>query len=663
MQDMLFDDPVIENDQDQIVTASQPPRITATETTNLPVDQLERHPGNRPLGLNLEKIEQLKASIAQYGFYSNQPVVVRPVNSHYQIIKGEHRVVAAKELGFDAIPCSVQEMTDSEALIQLIVGNIQTENKALEIGLNALEFVTSYGRNGASQRAYANSIGQNGNTVGRYIRAAEVYVYLLNVCRAAHILEESKKLEEIGKCDQTDWMWFHDLIMDRGLSHDQSMEISKAIRELDKAIAPSYLPDLINGPELKPKIAREIVDNGKSRTLPTALLLARTITENYAKIDDDVILYTYDLQTDKIVETPANLQNDFIALLKTQKKLEPPTVGRVALDILEKKQRHSKDAAESIAAYYRNAKNQKETQQRIDMERQLDQEIVDAWLACESNESIALSFKIDLKRVERVTDAYKLVVGRTATFTELVRDVKGEYVKDTDGNFVPGFDVPIYNVWTFMNKTNDVTHFGNSEQTIVENLLYLYTDPFDVVLDPFAGGGSTLDVCRKRDRRCWTADRKPITDREHEIRKHDLAIDGMPNLGALWPDVALTYLDPPYWRQAAGQYSNDPTDLANMPLDKFTETLVGIVDGIAQLQQRGVIALIIQPTQWSSDDKQFVDHVSDLVCAVDKRRLLLENRVSCPYQTQQYNAQQVEFAKAHKKLLVLTRELIVWRIV
>jgi len=54
------------------------------------------------------------------------------------------------------------------------------------------------------------------------------------------------------------------------------------------------------------------------------------------------------------------------------------------------------------------------------------------------------------------------------------------------------FKVPLYNVWKFGEKTNQIGHFGNTEQTIVDNLLYLYTDPFDIVIDPFAGGGSTI---------------------------------------------------------------------------------------------------------------------------------------------------------------------------
>jgi hypothetical protein len=36
-------------------------------------------------------------------------------------------------------------------------------------------------------------------------------------------------------------------------------------------------------------------------------------------------------------------------------------------------------------------------------------------------------------------------------------------------------------------------------------------------------------------------------------------------------------------------------------------------------------------------------------------------RFSVPYESQQYNAQCVEWAKANKKCLVLSREIIVWR--
>lgn len=227
-----------------------------------------------------------------------------------------------------------------------------------------------------------------------------------------------------------------------------------------------------------------------------------------------------------------------------------------------------------------------------------------------------------------------------------------------DADFTP----PIYNVWTFAKKTNSVNHFGNSEQAILDNLLYLYTQPFDIVVDPFAGGGATIDICRKRLRRYWVSDRKPIVERENEIRRHDLVTDGAPPLNRNWSQVTLTYLDPPYWKQAEGQYSNDSTDLANMGLEQFNDALATIVRDIAKRQSKGVIALLIQPTQWKTPGREFADHVTDLVRNVGNKRLILENRVSVPYSTEQYNAQQVQWAKDNRKLLVITRELIIWRI-
>ena len=289
-----------------------------------------------------------------------------------------------------------------------------------------------------------------------------------------------------------------------------------------------------------------------------------------------------------------------------------------------------------------------------DVDKQLREErkerIFNMWMACATQEEIAEAVGVEKMTISRyVEDCNNL---------EAFPNSYKVAVLYQDADFAP----PIYNVWTFAKKTNGVSHFGNSEQAILDNLLYLYTQPFDIVVDPFAGGGATIDVCRKRLRRYWVGDRKPIVERENEIRRHDLVLDGVPELNKNWSGVALTYLDPPYWKQAEGQYSDDPTDLANMELEQFSETLAGIVKDISKRQSKGVIALLIQPTQWKTPGREFADHVLDLVRNVGNKRLTLENRVSVPYSTEQYNAQQVQWAKDNRKLLVLTRELIIWRV-
>lgn len=272
-----------------------------------------------------------------------------------------------------------------------------------------------------------------------------------------------------------------------------------------------------------------------------------------------------------------------------------------------------------------------------------DKQIMALWLACHTEAEIGEQLKLPRQ-----------------TVSDRLQGLPEEYQRTNSAKlaFQDDFDVPLYNVWKQQEKSNQVTHFGNSEARWLENLLYLYTEPFDIVVDPFAGGGSTIDVCRHRGRRYWASDRKPIIAREHEIRQLDLVADGLPALHKRWGDVRLVYLDPPYWKQAAGEYSDDPTDLANMSLDDFTTTLTRLVHGFAKKLRAGAhIAMLLQPTQWKAPGRRYTDHVADLLRAVN---LPLAMRVSCPYESQQATAQMIDWAKQHRQILVLSRELVIW---
>ena len=287
-----------------------------------------------------------------------------------------------------------------------------------------------------------------------------------------------------------------------------------------------------------------------------------------------------------------------------------------------------------------------------DIDKQLREDrkakIFDMYLAGYTNQEIA-----DLVGVTE-----KTIINETSVILATLQKLQKNLADFADTDF----DLPIYNIWSFAKKTNEVSHFGNSEVRIVENLLYLYTQPFDIVFDPFAGGGSTIDICKKRLRRYYVSDRKPIVERESEIRKLDIVTD-LPAFNNRWQDVKLVYLDPPYWRQAENKYSTDAQDLANMPLNEFNTALASVVNRIAgKLSTGSHIALLIQPTQWKSDNKEFTDHVFDMLRLADGQRLKVINRISCPYGTQQYTPQQVNYAKEHKICLGLTRELIIWQV-
>ena len=280
-----------------------------------------------------------------------------------------------------------------------------------------------------------------------------------------------------------------------------------------------------------------------------------------------------------------------------------------------------------------------------------DRLIQDMWMACYEESEIAEETGMTQQRINQKCSEFTNFCN-VAQICKLAATYQEE-----------DFKPPIYNLWNDLKLTNQVGHFGNTEQAFVDRLLYLYTEPFDIVIDPFAGGGSTIDVCRRRSRRFLVSDRKPIIERADEIRQHDVT-DG-PLKPPQWKDVSLVYLDPPYWRQAAGQYSDDPTDLGNMSLEDFNKTLFNLMMLYAKCLERSqrdkpsYIALIIRPTQWNADNKEYTDHVTDMVTQVG---LPVDMRISAPYSTEQYNAQCVNWAKENKKLLVLTRDIVVWRI-
>lgn len=75
--------------------------------------------------LDTEKQRQLVASIRRLGVL--QPIVVRWLETDqvYQILYGERRYQASKELGLPSVPCWIQSPKDEEILLRQIVENWQ----------------------------------------------------------------------------------------------------------------------------------------------------------------------------------------------------------------------------------------------------------------------------------------------------------------------------------------------------------------------------------------------------------------------------------------------------------------------------------------------------------------------------------------------------------
>lgn len=225
------------------------------------------------------------------------------------------------------------------------------------------------------------------------------------------------------------------------------------------------------------------------------------------------------------------------------------------------------------------------------------------------------------------------------------------------GETAKNFEPFLYNVWNLQKQdNNNGSHFGSFPLAFMKNLLYYHTDIFDIVYDPFAGGGTTVDACQEMTRRYCCSDRNVRPGREEDIKQWDIT-NGLPDD---LPKPDLVFLDPPYWKQAAGKYSDSPEDLGNMALEDFNSSMERLFSELAGRKVER-IAVVVQPTQYSNDGHKWQDHIFDFHSMLLKN-YEIEMRYILPYSTQQYNAQQVETMKAAKKALGLNRDLVVWRL-
>ncbi len=94
----------------------------------------------------------------------------------------------------------------------------------------------------------------------------------------------------------------------------------------------------------------------------------------------------------------------------------------------------------------------------------------------------------------------------------------------------------------------DPNYAGATPSYLIWNLLHRYTRPGNVVVDPCAGSGTTLDVCNDTDRRGRGFDLAP---QREDIEQADARKLPLPDQSA-----DFVFIDPPYSTHL--EYSDDP---------------------------------------------------------------------------------------------------------
>lgn len=120
----------------------KPPSKVQTKLSNIALfddddDEISKFDGLIPIGdislpkqqprryFDPVKMQELQESIRHHGIL--EPILVRPLGDGYELVAGERRLRAAKELGLKEIPAIIHELTTEEAYEIALIENLQRE--------------------------------------------------------------------------------------------------------------------------------------------------------------------------------------------------------------------------------------------------------------------------------------------------------------------------------------------------------------------------------------------------------------------------------------------------------------------------------------------------------------------------------------------------------
>ncbi|OFV82900.1 MAG: hypothetical protein A2W26_05600 [Acidobacteria bacterium RBG_16_64_8] len=140
--------------------------LEASAIRALSLSEIQPNPRQPRHHIDERALQELEASIRAQGIL--QPLLVRRVGDHFELIAGERRLLAAQRAGLDRVPVIVRDLADEHVLEAALVENLQREDldpidEAL--GYQALIDDLSY-----TQERIAERVGKDRTTISNALR-------------------------------------------------------------------------------------------------------------------------------------------------------------------------------------------------------------------------------------------------------------------------------------------------------------------------------------------------------------------------------------------------------------------------------------------------------------------------------------------------------------
>ena len=151
-------------------------------------------------------------------------------------------------------------------------------------------------------------------------------------------------------------------------------------------------------------------------------------------------------------------------------------------------------------------------------------------------------------------------------------------------------------LWDYPRQSYGKTQKGSNKYAgvtpafAIYNMVKRYTEPGDLVLDPMAGSGTTLDVCKEEGRGCKAFDVNPVRP---EIVQNDARKIPLPD-----ESVDMVFIDSPYGDNS--DYNDQPANIGKISAetDEFYDELEKVMAECRRVMNPGKVIGWVIGDQW-----------------------------------------------------------------
>lgn len=253
---------------------------------------------------NETNIEELAVSVQQNGLL--QPILVRTVDSYYEVVAGNRRFQACMKLGWKRIACQIIELDEKQAFEISLIENIHRATLSpLEEAAAFKAYVTDFGWGGVSDLSL--KIGKSISYITKRIKMlnlpSDILESIINHTIDPSIAEELLSIK--GKDKQS---MLAGLIANRRLSMRMTRKLIKELdeRDLDRRSPASnceYIDHL------------RLAERSFDKTIAAIRIAMNSLREVINSVEHDWILYEILMQHKNVLHTQIDI------LLKEKRKL------------------------------------------------------------------------------------------------------------------------------------------------------------------------------------------------------------------------------------------------------------------------------------------------------------------------------------------------------